>query len=55
MITHTMHIKKQCALWVVYYIGGNVAIYTSLSKARCRDFVKQNDTFILANSTEAIK
>jgi hypothetical protein len=45
-----MYIKKNAALWQVFYNGGNVALYSSLSRARCIDFVKQNDTFILANS-----
>lgn len=35
-------IKRNMALWQVFYIGGKVAVYSSLSRARCIDFVKSN-------------
>lgn len=37
-----MYIKRNAALWQVFYNGGSVAIYSSLSRQRCIDFVTAN-------------
>ena len=43
-------IRKRAALYQVFFANGVVPIYSSISRARCRDFISEQELAELSQS-----